>query len=284
MFFRRLETYTQVPPTTEMTHIIIQIVVQVLSILGTATKGIKQGRISEYFSFKYTSLTERRSEKFAKKLIGRTEMEDALKRLDKLTQEEARMAAAQNLKATHDVGERVKGVVDTVEVIDNKVADVDDRVAGVNCQVAGVSGQVADVEDQVASVKEKVVTMNDRVKEIADNVDEMRRLSSNITSADNVANDVVLPILPEHQLREGTHKWLSPPDPSTNHNIACATHHKKTAKWFFQGRIYQEWKATGSLIWIHGKRLSVSLSKLTPSHTILSCSWLGQKCYVVRSL
>ena len=55
-------------------------------------------------------------------------MEDALKRLDKLTQEEARMAAAQNLKATHTVDERVKGVIDTVEAIDNKVADVDERV------------------------------------------------------------------------------------------------------------------------------------------------------------
>ncbi|KAF8494602.1 hypothetical protein F5888DRAFT_630632 [Russula emetica] len=125
MFFRRLETYTQVPPTTEMMDMIVQIVVQVLSILGIATKEIKLGRIK----------------KFVKKLMGRTEMEDALKRLDKLTQEEARMAAAQNLKATHIVDERVKGVVDTVEAIDNKVADVDDRVADVSEQVAGVSGQ-----------------------------------------------------------------------------------------------------------------------------------------------
>jgi hypothetical protein len=194
-----------------------------------------------------------------KKLIGRTEMEDALKRLDKLTQEEARMAAAQNLKATHIVDERVKGVADTVEVIDNKVADVD---------------------KQVASVKEKVVVMDDRVKKIADDVDERRRSSFSADSADYV----VLLILPGNQLRESTYKWFSPPDPSTNHNIACATHHKKTAKWFLRGRIYQEWKETGSLIWIHGKRLSAPLSKLTPSQTTLSCSWFGQKCYVVRRL
>ena len=186
-------------------------------------------------------------------------MEDALKRLDKLTQEEARMAAAQNLKVTHTVDERVKGVVDTIEAIDNKVADVDGRVAG--------------VDDRVAGVNEKVVTIDDRVKEIAGSL-------SNFISTDYV----VLLILSENQLRESTHKWLSPPDPSTNHNIACGTHHKKTATWFFQGRIYQEWKATGSLLWIHGKRLSVPLSKLTPSDTVLSCSWLGQKCYLVRGL
>ena len=62
-------------------------------------------------------LIERCLEKFGKRLIGRTEMEDALKRLDKLTQEEAWMGIAQNLKATHAVGERVG-------VVDDKVAEV----------------------------------------------------------------------------------------------------------------------------------------------------------------
>jgi hypothetical protein len=46
-FFRRLEVYTQVPPTTEMMGTIIQIMVEVFSILGIATKEIKQGRMSE---------------------------------------------------------------------------------------------------------------------------------------------------------------------------------------------------------------------------------------------
>ena len=47
MFFRRLETYTEMPLTTEMMDIIVQIVVEVISILGIATKEIKQGRTSE---------------------------------------------------------------------------------------------------------------------------------------------------------------------------------------------------------------------------------------------
>ena len=46
-FFRRLEIYTEVPPTPEMTDIIMQIMVEVLSILGIATKEIKQGRTSK---------------------------------------------------------------------------------------------------------------------------------------------------------------------------------------------------------------------------------------------
>ena len=69
-------------------------------------------------------LTEGWLEKYAKKLIGRTEMEDGLKKLDKMTQEEARMAAAQNLKVTHVVDERVKGVVDVVGVIDSNLMQV----------------------------------------------------------------------------------------------------------------------------------------------------------------
>ena len=45
--FRRLEIYTQVPATTEMIDTITQIMVEVLAILGIATKELKQGRISE---------------------------------------------------------------------------------------------------------------------------------------------------------------------------------------------------------------------------------------------
>ena len=120
------------------------------------------------------------------------------------------------------------------------------------------------------------------MQQTANNVDEVKRLSSpNLISFDYDA----LPILSGIQLRENIHRWLSPPDPSTNHNIACGTHHKKTATWFFQGSIFQDWKSTGSLLWIHGKRLSRPLSNLTPSdnnHDILYCSRLWQKCYLVR--
>ena len=47
MFSRRLEVYTEVPPTTEMMDMIVQILVEVLSILGIAMKEIKQGRLSK---------------------------------------------------------------------------------------------------------------------------------------------------------------------------------------------------------------------------------------------
>jgi hypothetical protein len=46
-FFRRLEVYTTVQPTPAMTDMMVKIMVEVLDILGTATKEMKQCRASE---------------------------------------------------------------------------------------------------------------------------------------------------------------------------------------------------------------------------------------------
>jgi hypothetical protein len=80
------------------------------------------------------------SEKYLKKLIGRTEIEDALKRLDKLTNEEVRMITAQVLEATH-------AVEDTVLDVGNKLAGVDSRVAGVDYNVKAIDDKVAVIID-----------------------------------------------------------------------------------------------------------------------------------------
>jgi flagellar motor switch/type III secretory pathway protein FliN len=45
-FFQRLEIYTKVSPPPEMIDIIMKIMVEVVSILGMATKEMKQGRTS----------------------------------------------------------------------------------------------------------------------------------------------------------------------------------------------------------------------------------------------
>jgi len=86
-------------------------------------------------------LTERFSEKYVKKLFGkRTGIEDELKRLDRLTEEEAQMAAAQVLKATHTVDDtgRVRGVADIAVSVENNVAGVGDQVQDVNNMVTAI--------------------------------------------------------------------------------------------------------------------------------------------------
>ena len=58
------------------------------------------------------------------KLLGKNDIEDALKRLDALTTEEARMATAENLRVTN----RVDDKVDKVDEVDVKVDNVDNKV------------------------------------------------------------------------------------------------------------------------------------------------------------
>ena len=57
------------------------------------------------------------------------------------------------------------------------------------------------------------------------------------------------------QLQRDVRYWLSPPDPSTNHNFVRKARHSGTAAWFFESKALTEWKARGSFLWIHGKRM-----------------------------
>ena len=55
-FFGRLEIYTSITSTTAMKDIIIEITVEVLTILGIATKEVKRGGLSELMSQGFTIL------------------------------------------------------------------------------------------------------------------------------------------------------------------------------------------------------------------------------------
>jgi hypothetical protein len=74
-----------------------------------------------------------------RKLVGNREIEDSLQRLDKLTQEEARMASAESLKVTHDVDAKVRDVEEKVEDVQDDVHDVDNRVQGIGSEVREVN-------------------------------------------------------------------------------------------------------------------------------------------------
>ena len=50
-------------------------------------------------------------EKFAKKLLGESEIEAVLQRLDRLTQEEGRMTVTQTLEVVHGLMNNVKVVM-----------------------------------------------------------------------------------------------------------------------------------------------------------------------------
>ncbi|KAH9060230.1 hypothetical protein EDB87DRAFT_620864 [Lactarius vividus] len=240
-----------------MTNIITEIMVEVLMIFGIATKELRRGS----------------AKKLLKKLAGRADLEDAIKKLDRLTQEEARMALAEVLKITHIVRDDVKVVDGKVEGIDDKVDDVGEKIDDVGDKVDIVGDKVDNVGDKVDDVGNKVDNVDDKVNDIGDKVDNVGGkvvdIGDRVQSVDEKVQVVIddgkeaklitqqtansVDQIRWNQLTQLLREWLSPADPSTNHNIARKAQHKATALWFFQDSIFFEWKSTGSLMWIHGK-------------------------------
>ena len=56
------------------------------------------------------------------------DLEDALKKLDRLTQEEARMAQAEALRITHSIRNEVKVVDDKVQVVIDGARDLSNKL------------------------------------------------------------------------------------------------------------------------------------------------------------
>jgi hypothetical protein len=67
--------------------------------------------------------------------MGRTDVEDSLQRLDKLTQEEAQMAAAELRVVVHNVDGKMTNVEKGVEGVGRGVEDVGNKVQGVGDKV-----------------------------------------------------------------------------------------------------------------------------------------------------
>ena len=111
----RLESYKDVPPTSAMMDMIVKIMVEVISILSIATAEIKRGRRSEQITGDFSLLSDICLGKYLNKLLGKSDIDGALKRLDTLTQEEARMAIAELLKMTHMMDDKIRLIIDGAE-------------------------------------------------------------------------------------------------------------------------------------------------------------------------
>ncbi|KAH9961924.1 hypothetical protein BC827DRAFT_1200333 [Russula dissimulans] len=94
-FLSRLGIYTKIPPSTAMAQILVKIIVELLSTLGLVMKQMKQ----------------KRTMKFVNKLFGENEIETALQRLDRLTQDEARATLAQTLNLVYGLDANMRALV-----------------------------------------------------------------------------------------------------------------------------------------------------------------------------
>ena len=95
-----------------MSDIMVKIMIEVLNVVALATEQIKNGRFSEGSTTHRLSLADRCIEKFAKRLIGESDVEAILQRLDRLTLEEARMTGARTLQVVHGLFDNLKVVMD----------------------------------------------------------------------------------------------------------------------------------------------------------------------------
>ena len=100
-----------------MTEITVKILVELLSTLALTTRQIKQGKTSKpVFGDVLHYLTQCISEKFAKKFFGDKDIEAILKRLDRLTQDEARNTAAQTLEVVYGLVQSMTVVMDGEQI------------------------------------------------------------------------------------------------------------------------------------------------------------------------
>ena len=148
----RLEEYIHFRPTAAMVDIIVKIMAEVISILGIVTKEIRQSRTSMTFLIDITRKVDLCAGKFLKKLAGRKEVEDAFERLDKLTPEEALMAAAETMTVTRDIDDTVKDVDKRLEGVGSNVQDVNERVKDVDKWVKNADERVKRVDGRVGSI------------------------------------------------------------------------------------------------------------------------------------
>jgi len=121
----RLENYIKRPHTIGMTDAIVKVLAEVLCVLAVATKGIKENCASKSIhGDRSTPSTYSSSETFVKKLIGRSEIEDALQRLETVIEEETRMATTEVLKDMHEVKNTLNAFGDILQGVDERVKDI----------------------------------------------------------------------------------------------------------------------------------------------------------------
>ena len=141
------------PLTHESRELLGKIMAQLLSSLALSTKAMTDRRISELIRSLCFSLADYGSEKFLKKLMGRTDVEDALLRLDMLTKEESLMLMARNLEVTHQINGVVHDVDDNVKVTKLLAEDIDDNVKATKVLTEDIEVLVKDIDDNVKEIQ-----------------------------------------------------------------------------------------------------------------------------------
>ncbi|EMD37996.1 hypothetical protein CERSUDRAFT_122817 [Gelatoporia subvermispora B] len=176
-----LEVYSKHAISPEMEGILVNTLVEVMSIVGLATEQNREG-----------PFTQRHLEKYMKTLLGDSSIHGAFKALKHLALIEDQMRRAESLKVIYDV----------VNNLNRLMQGVQPALVGCACE-----------QISTTTIRASLDNLSSSIAEISRDVSEMKR-------ADTVRDCRV---------------WLSPPDPSTNHNAALKSHYEGTSAWFVEG-------------------------------------------------
>jgi len=198
---------------------------QLLTILALSTNMMAENKMSELIRFFLCPLVDRGPVKLLKTLMGRTNVEDAVQRLDLLTE-----SFSANSNETH--------------------VNVNDPNADMTGEIEGdTRTRLSTSRQHCLSVFIYVLTSFSLCFQTV--VEEIEGISLHRDRTVH-QHDQYVPI--GNQLKERLRTWLSPPDPSINHNHARESQQYGTAGWFLQGDTFREWKNNGSVLWISGNR------------------------------
>lgn len=112
-FVNHLDIYTRIHPVSAMNEMVVKTLVELTSTLALVTKELKQRGSSESIlaqanAFPYLDDTVEP----LMKIFGEKNVEAVLRRLDRLTQDEARMTAAQTLGVIYGIVQNMREIMD----------------------------------------------------------------------------------------------------------------------------------------------------------------------------
>ena len=142
---------------------------QVLSVLALSTKEMKEMRFSGFICSISSSLVDYGTEKFVKRIAGRTDVEDALQRLDVLTKEECLMTSARNLEVTHRVEE-------VIHDVDGDVKETKELTRGVHDNLVTIDDNVKVTRHGAPNLLDIFAHLTDPCPSVVETaIDEQRR-------------------------------------------------------------------------------------------------------------
>ncbi|KAJ7926134.1 ankyrin repeat-containing domain protein [Mycena leptocephala] len=209
-FLERLRVYMSAQLPNGMRGIVIRMLAHLLSVFALMTKEIKHNRFGSYLRI----------------LIGRIDVQDALKKLNDLIGAEQSMGVASAIVFSQEILDHLHGLV---------LADKDAVIV------------LAQLENDLQKAMQSMKDENERV---------MQQLSDlQISTTDG--NERIMKDLKELNTRyldSSVYSWLKAPDARTNHNTARSLHDGDTGSWLVRSFEYKSWKSmSSSLLWINGK-------------------------------